>query len=216
MTENKTKDNNASKGGQFTRIQLRNRERILDAALTEFSTKGFEGTTLDKLARHAGMTKPNLLYYYSSKEAIFIAALEKVMERWLEPMIAMDADGDPKQEILKYIKAKFEISLDRPEDSRLFANELLRGAPLFSAVLQGHLKELVDEKAKIISHWITQGKLVPIDPYHLIFMLWATTQHYADFEVQISAILGDDKSRKSIITNASDTLEMILLRGLFV
>lgn len=47
--------------------------------------------------------------------------------------------------------------------------------------LTGDLKALVDEKSAIVSGWIDRGKLAPVDPQHLIFMIWATTQHYADF-----------------------------------
>lgn len=196
-----------------TRIQIRNQERILDGALTVFSANGFRGATVDQLAAAAGMTKPNLLYYYRSKKDLYVAVLELVLERWLDPLEQLDPEGDPAEQILTYMRAKLAMSKDRPEDSRLYANEILNGAPLLGEVLTGHLKELVEKKAIVIQHWCDTGKLNPVDPHHLIFMLWATTQHYADFEVQISALLGD-APRQRTFANAQNTLETVLMNGL--
>lgn len=196
-----------------TRIQMRNQERILDGALTVFASNGFRGATVDQLAKAAGMTKPNLLYYYRSKKELYIAVLELVLARWLDPLERLDPDGDPAEQILTYVRAKLAMSKDRPEDSRLYANEILNGAPLLGDVLKGHLKELVEQKSSVIRHWCKTGKLNPVDPHHLIFMLWATTQHYADFEVQISALLGENK-RDATYADAQNTLETVLMTGL--
>ena len=196
-----------------TRIQIRNQERILDGALSVFAKTGFRGATVDELAKAAGMTKPNLLYYFKSKKTLYVAVLEFVLERWLEPLEQLDPDGDPAEQILNYMRAKLSMSKERPEDSRLFANEILNGAPLLGAVLQGHLKELVEQKAIVIRHWCDTGQLNRVDPYHLIFFLWATTQHYADFEVQVTALLGQD-ARDKTYDDAADTLETILMQGL--
>lgn len=203
----------SEKPRKATRIQIRNQERILDGALSVFAKNGFRGATVDELARAAGMTKPNLLYYFRSKKALYVAVLEFVLERWLEPLEQLDPEGAPAEQILRYMRAKLAMSKDRPEDSRLFANEILNGAPMLGIVLQGHLKELVEEKAIVIRNWCDTGQLNKVDPYHLIFFLWATTQHYADFEVQVTALLGGN-SRDKIYSDAADTLETLLMQGL--
>jgi TetR/AcrR family transcriptional regulator len=172
-----------------TRIQRKNRKALLDAALEVFSRHGFRGATVDRIAERAGMSKPNLLYYFPSKEAIYLAVLEDTLEEWLQPLAELDPAGDPIEEIGRYIDAKLEMSRMRPEASKLFANEILHGAPAIGSFLRGPLKELVDEKAAVISGWIEAGHLAPVDPYHLIFMIWAVTQHYADFDVQVRAVL---------------------------
>lgn len=196
-----------------TRIQIRNHERILDGALSIFASTGFRGATVDELAKASGMTKPNLLYYFRSKQVLYVAVLELVLERWLEPLEQLDPDGDPAEQIRNYMRAKLAMSKERPEDSRLFANEILNGAPMLGTVLQGHLKDLVEEKAVVIRHWCDTGQLNPVDPYHLIFILWATTQHYADFEVQVTALLGKG-TRDKTYDDAADTLETVLMQGL--
>nr|WP_089996149.1 TetR family transcriptional regulator C-terminal domain-containing protein [Cognatiyoonia koreensis] len=176
-----------------TRIQEKNRSVILAAGLEVFSQYGFRGTTLDQIADAAGLSKPNVLYYFASKEAIYTELLTELLRTWLDPLMAMDADGDPVAEILGYAKLKLRMSRDYPRESRLFANEILQGAPLIGAALRGDLKELVAEKVKIIRAWQVAGKIADIDPHHLIFSIWALTQHYADFDVQVRAVMPESE-----------------------
>jgi TetR/AcrR family transcriptional regulator len=173
-----------------TRIQTRNRETILDAGLEVFSTHGFRGATLDQIADVAGLSKPNLLYYFASKEAIHTAVLSQLLNTWLDPLRAMDAAGDPVAELLTYVRAKLALSRDYPRESRLFANEILQGAPRMRSAIEGDLAALVAEKAVILSSWMDERRIARVHPVHLIFSIWALTQHYADFDVQVRAVLG--------------------------
>ena len=175
-----------------TRIQQRNRDAILNAGLEVFSIEGFRGATLDAIAAHAGLSKPNLLYYFPSKEAIYTALLERLLATWLDPLKALDPDGEPIAEILAYMRRKLAMSRDYPRESRLFAGEILRGAPRIGEVLKGELKDLVDERAEVIRCWADAGHIADVDPHHLIFSIWSLTQHYADFDVQVKAVLGGD------------------------
>ena len=173
-----------------TRIQERNIRTILEAALEVFSLQGFRGATLDQIAEVAGLSKPNLLYYFASKEAIHQALLGQLMDTWLDPLRDLDAHGDPLRELLAYVRRKLQMSRDYPRESRLFANEVLQGAPRMEQAIAGPLKTLVDAKAAVIAGWIAQGKIAPVHPHHLIFSVWALTQHYADFDVQVRMVLG--------------------------
>ncbi len=176
-------------GQSRTRIQKKNRETILEAALDVFSSEGFRGATLDQIAATAGLSKPNVLYYFSSKEAIYTELLSMLLDTWLDPLREMDGAGDPLDEILDYVKRKLQMSRDFPRESRLFANEIVQGAPRILDQIAGPLRELVDEKAGVIRQWSDEGKIAVLDPYHLIFSIWATTQHYADFDIQVRSIL---------------------------
>ena len=175
-----------------SRIQQKNRTAILDAALEVFSAQGFRGATLDQIAAAARLSKPNLLYYYRSKEAMHRALLEALLDTWLDPLRALDPTGDPLAEILAYVQRKLQMSRDYPRQSRLFANEIVQGAPRIHAALSGDLQDLVDDKAAVIRGWADAGKIAPVHPHHLIFSIWSLTQHYADFDVQIRAVLGDE------------------------
>lgn len=174
----------------MTRIQRRNTAAIMKAGLEVFSAQGFRGATLDQIARKAGLSKPNLLYYFPSKEAIHLALLSGLMDSWLAPLRALDAQGDPREELMRYVRAKLVMSREKPKESRLFANEVLQGAPRFQGHLQVELKALVDEKAAVIQGWADAGRIAQVHPHHLIFSIWALTQHYADFDVQVRSVLG--------------------------
>lgn len=174
-----------------TRIQKKNRKAILSAGLEVFSQSGFRGATLDQIADTAGLSKPNLLYYFPSKEEIHQQLLASLLDAWLDPLRELDEAGDPIDEILDYATRKLELSRDFPRESRLFANEVLQGAPRLGDAMPA-LKALVDEKAAILRGWIKAGKIADIDPHHLFFLIWAQTQHYADFDVQVRAVLGCD------------------------
>ncbi|PUB17495.1 TetR family transcriptional regulator C-terminal domain-containing protein [Yoonia sediminilitoris] len=174
-----------------TRIQKKNQSAILAAGLKVFSQYGFHGSTLDKIADEAGLSKPNMLYYFSSKDAIYKALLARLLESWLEPVTHIDPAGDPVEELVNYAKLKLTMSQHYPNESRLFANEIIQGAPQIGDVLRGELRTVIDQLAHVIDGWVSAGRIQPVDPYHLVFSIWSMTQHYADFDVQVRAILGD-------------------------
>ena len=174
----------------LSRIQIARREIILEAALEVFSQRGFRGATVDEIAAEAGLSKPNLLYYFDSKEAIHEQLLADLLGTWLAPLAALDPAGDPIAEIGAYVRRKLEMAREFPRESRLFANEILQGAPRIEGFIRGDLKRLVDAKAQVIADWGRAGRIAPVDPWHLIFSIWATTQHYADFDAQMRMIRG--------------------------
>jgi TetR/AcrR family transcriptional regulator len=196
---------------RFTRIQQRNRKRILDAALDVFSQHGYRGATLDQIAECAGISKPNILYYFNGKEDIHLTLLNQLMETWLEPLVSLRAEGDPVTEILNYVQRKLDMAHDLPRESRLFAGEILQGAPRMTPHLETRLQPLFDEKCAVIQAWMDAGHLTPVDPRHLIFSIWATTQHYADFATQVEVLLHDDPEVQSGSRNYLTTLFTRLL-----
>ncbi|WP_107497133.1 TetR family transcriptional regulator C-terminal domain-containing protein [Thalassobius sp. I31.1] len=202
----------ADKNGK-TRIQREKRKQILEAALDVFSQFGYRGSTIDQIAKAAGLSKPNLLYYFPSKDAIHAELLSGLMDSWLDPMRALNAEGDPKEEILSYVRRKLQMSRDFPRESRLFANEIIQGAPRILPAIEGELRDLVAEKSAIIQGWIDAGRIAPLDPQHLLFSIWSLTQHYADFEVQVRAIM---PSEERVYPRAEEHLETLFTRMLSV
>ena len=187
-----------------SRIQQKNRETILAAALEVFSAHGFRGATLDQIAAEAGLSKPNLLYYFSSKEEIHRDLLTGLMTSWLEPLRAMSDQGDPLAEMMGYMRRKLDLSRNFPRESRLFANEILQGAQVVHPLLKTQLRQLVAEKARILDGWIALGKLSAMDTTHFFFTVWSMTQTYADFDIQIAAVLGDDSHSEMAQQRATD------------
>ena len=179
-----------------SRIQQRNRILILDAALEVFSRHGYRGATLDQIAKQAGLSKPNILYYFGGKEDIHVTLLNQLMKAWLDPLKEMNPNGDPIKELLGYVHRKLDMALELPRESRLFANEILQGAPRMGPHLSADLKPLFVEQSRVISNWMDAGKIARCDPGHLLFSIWATTQHYADFAAQTEVLLPEDERRQ--------------------
>lgn len=192
------------------------REAILAAALEFFSQFGIHGTSLDKVAERADVSKTNLLYYFPSKEELYIAVLKHILDVWLAPLRALRDDLQPLEAIGEYIRMKLEVSRDHPQASRLFCLEMLQGAPLLKGELAGDLKALVDEKAAIIEQWIAEGRLAGVQPQHLFFLLWATTQHYADFASQVEAITGQTLNDAAFFEQTLENVQRMIIEGIRV
>ncbi len=196
-----------------TRAGEANAERILDAALEVFAAYGFRGARIDQIAAAAGLSKPNLLYYFRTKDELYGAVLARTLQMWLEPLRELDARSDPGEALTAYIARKLAYSRSHPQASRLFAMEMLQGAPHLSPTLAGPLLEMVEAKSRTIEGWIREGRLRPVDPKHLIFAIWATTQHYADFGTQIRALTGAGLEDDAFHDAALAALRRILLEG---
>ncbi|CAN5448297.1 pyrimidine utilization regulatory protein R [soil metagenome] len=190
------------------------RSAILSAALGLFSRYGLHGTSIDQVAARADVSKSNLLYYFANKEELYVSVLRDLLAMWTEPLRDFSAEQDPRDAISTYIRRKLAISRDFPDASRLFCLEMIQGAPLLRDELARELRDLVDRKAEVIGAWIAAGKLAPIEAHHLIFALWATTQHYADFGVQVQAITGRTLDDPAFFEEAVQNVQRLVLDGI--
>ena len=193
-----------------SRIQKKNQAAIMAAGLEVFSQYGFRGSTLDQIALAAGLSKPNMLYYFSSKDAIYVALLSRLLGDWMKPVYAINPAGDPVEEILRYAKIKLEMSKQSPAESRLFANEIIQGAPRILDVLSGELHDTMQSLSKVVNGWVKQGRIRPVHPYHLFFSIWSMTQHYADFAKQVRAVMGDEDPFTGAEAHLEDMIRRLL------
>lgn len=175
----------AAKPRPKTRIQREKTEEILNAALDVFSKNGFRGASINEISERAGMSTPSMLYYFPNKEEIHRELLSRTLLLWLGPLNMLQDSDDPIEEICRYIERKLEISQRFPRESRLFANEILMGVPRAHDQIFEPLKAGFEIKITLLERWIREGKIANVDPHHLLYSIWATTQHYADYEAQI-------------------------------
>jgi len=196
------------------RIRQRNVDRILLAAQDVFASKGFSGASTSEIAELAGVPKANLHYYFRTKQDLYARVLETILEDWLDAMDEIRRDADPVEALQQYIARKIEASRRAPELSRIWATELIGGARHVQPFLRKRLRSLVREKSDVIEHWISEGRIDPIDPRHLLFAIWATTKTYADFAAQIEAVLGRKSLTDGDYDTARRTLATLILRGL--
>ena len=195
------------------RIRHENEAQILRAAEHVFARAGFAGATMADIALQAGMPKSNLHYYFRTKQALYRAVLAHTLQLWLSETDIISADHAPRVALEQYIRAKMRLSASHPDASRVFANELLHGAPEIGGVLREALRELVTRKAMVIRSWIEDGQMARVDPYHLFFTIWAATQTYADFDAQVCAVLGVSQLDTEDFERATEHLVALLLRG---
>lgn len=194
-------------------IRQANEKLILNAAERVFASAGFGGATMAAIAEEAKLPKANLHYYFGSKRELYRAVLELILQDWLVPTHGITPDADPRQAIEGYIRAKMALAQQRPEASKVFANELLHGAPVVKGLLEKELRELVMAKAAVIKGWIAAGRMASVDPVHLFFTIWAATQTYADFDVQVRAVLGRSEMKKQDHSRATEHVVSLILRG---
>jgi TetR/AcrR family transcriptional regulator len=195
-------------------IRARNESRILKAAEAVFAKKGFSGASTAEIAQRAGVPKANLHYYFRTKQKLYAAVLDNILTIWLDAMDEIKPDADPGDALARYLARKMESSRLFPEPSRLWAMELIGGARHVQPFLRRRLRRLVREKSAILESWIAAGKIAPVAPQHLLFMIWAMTQTYADFATQIAAVLGKDRLDGAVFAAGRETATALVLRGL--
>ena len=187
---------------------------ILKAAEKVFAQQGLKGSRLFEIANEAGLPKANLLYYFQSKDDIYRAVCRDILETWLEALGEISAEDNPKKAIESYIKSKMDLSFSRPNASKVFALEIIAGAPVIGDYLEKDLKSWVDRQASVFKVWQSRGEMVSISPQHVFFMIWAVTQTYADFNTQITAVLGVKEIGAVDHVTAVETVTEIIITGL--
>lgn len=204
-----------TKNGRRTENRKANEEAILGAAETVFADAGFGGATMQMIADRAGLPKANLHYYFTTKEELYRKVVDRIFGIWLEAANAMDGAAGPAEGIGAYIDAKMEISRRHPNGSKVWASEVMHGAPVVQDYLETALRDWTEGRAAVIRRWIAEGRMAPVDPHHLLYMLWATTQHYADFGHQIE-VLNGGPLRDADWEAAKASVKQIVLRGIGV
>lgn len=201
-------------GGHKAAIREENERLILKAAEAVFAEFGFKGATTGKIAERAAMPKANVHYYFATKEALYRRVIEDVCTDWLEAAQTFDESDDPVEALRGYIHSKMDLSRDRPQGSRIWANEITRGANFTADYIGETVKAWLESRVVVIRRWIAEGRIDPIDPQTLMYMIWATTQHYADFGRQIEILNGGAPLSEAQFRCAKENVTAIILNGI--
>ncbi len=194
-------------------IRQSNELLILAAAEKVFARAGFGGATMAAIALACGLPKANVHYYFGSKDTLYRAVLARILSDWLMPTDSITQEAEPRAAIEQYIRAKMALSAQRPDGSKVFANELLHGAPLIKELLSTQLRALVQDKAAVVQSWADAGRMAPVNGVHLFFTIWAATQTYADFDAQVCAVLGKKSLSARDHALATEHVVSLILRG---
>jgi len=194
-------------------IRTRNNQQILQAAQDEFVLHGYKGTSMQSIADRAQLPKANIHYYFKNKANLYQAVLEDIISAWNQVLADMTAESDPADVLRKFIRSKMQLSYTNPNGSKIFAMEIIQGAPHIKEYISKDMRNWVREKTAVIQSWIDQGKMRAVDPTHLIFMIWATTQHYADFNTQVLEVTNRREYDDEEIEKITNFLTDVILTG---
>ena len=202
------------KPGRRTDIRRENERAILDAAEKVFAEAGFGGATMQLIADMAGLPKANLHYYFATKEDLYRRVVQQIFEIWLEAAACFDEAPGPVEGIGAYVDAKMDISRTHPHGSKVWASEVMHGAPVIQDYLETTLRDWTEGRIAVIQRWIDEGKMQPVSPRHLLYLLWATTQHYADFGHQIQTLNAGRPLSDKQWKEAKASVKDMVLRGI--
>jgi len=196
------------------KIRAQSQEKILLAAQDEFIQNGYKGATVQSIADLAGLPKANVLYYFKNKENIYHAVLEQTLDMWDQGIGDIEYEDGPKVAIEKFISSKVKMSFTQPKASKIYAMEIIQGAQHLKEFARTYLRKWVRDKSKIFQQWIDEGRMISIDPINLIFLIWSSTQHYADFDTQILTVMNRADYEEEDIEHVTQFLTQFILRGL--
>jgi TetR/AcrR family transcriptional regulator len=192
-------------------------QRILRAAKPLFAQQGYRGVSLDRIAAAAGLSKQNLLYYFPRKELLYRTVLGDVLDVWLSYMEALSRrEDDPAAALREYVSGKLRFSFEHPDDSRIYAAEVISGAPHFADQIERRVIPALQADAEQFRRWADKGWCRPVDARHLMVVLWASTQAYADFAAQIRLILGKTQLDHEDFATAEEQLVDMVLRSILL
>ncbi|MBN8633109.1 MAG: TetR family transcriptional regulator C-terminal domain-containing protein [Rhodobacterales bacterium] len=202
------------KPGRRTDIRRENERAILLAAEKVFAEAGFGGATMQLIADMAGLPKANLHYYFATKEDLYRRVVQQIFEIWLDAAACFDDAPGPIEGIGAYVDAKMDISRTHPHGSKVWASEVMHGAPVIQDYLETTLRDWTEGRIAVIQRWIDEGKMKPVNPRHLLYLLWATTQHYADFGHQIQTLNDGKPLTEKQWREAKTSVKDMVLRGI--
>jgi TetR/AcrR family transcriptional regulator len=195
------------------RIRETNEAHLVACAEAVFAERGLEGASTAMIAERAGLPKANLHYYFPTKHALYRRVLEDLFEDWHRAANTFESSDDPVEAIGGYVRAKMALSRRRPLGSKVWASEIIHGGEHMQDILEHRVKPWFDTRVKVIDGWIARGLLAQIDAHALLYLIWATTQHYADFDVQIRALSGKRALTGKAFAEKTEQVVQLVIRA---
>jgi len=194
-------------------IRKKNKALIFTSAKKEFVSYGFKGASIKRIAERANIPRANIHYYFKNKTDLYQQLLTNIIEVWNQDYDTLTVDQEPKEALSAYIRAKVMHSKNDPDSSRIFASELIHGAPVLAEYLNTEFKSWLQSKVEVIDTWVSKGLIDKVNPHHLLYLIWSSTQHYADFNVQVVAGLGKESMTEQDFEEVVASLTQIILKG---
>jgi len=142
------------------------RETLISAATTLFARHGFDGVTVEAIAREAGVNKAMINYYFGGKAGLYEAILTTTFAEITERVETVRNSARPPDEALREFMGLFaEIAtVRRPSFPALFLREAIEGGTRARAVIVPYLRSVLSAVAEVIARGVRQGSFRPVDP----------------------------------------------------
>lgn len=194
-------------------IREANEAAIIAAAEKLFAKHGYRGCSISMVATLAGVPKSNVYHYFDDKDALYEKVLDRTHKWWSDAALVFDRYDNPVDALGTYIDRKMDMSRENYYGSKVWASEVIAGAPKLRGYLETEVNDWVEKQVSQIRRWIEEGRMKPVDPLALLIMIWSTTQWYADFECQIRILNAGKDFDDEEFDKAKATVREIILSG---
>lgn len=198
-----------------TRDADRTQQAILRAAMAEFHALGLGGARMENIAERAGVNKRLIYYYFGSKEALFLAALETTYAdiREAERELRL-ASLTPAEGVRRLVGFTWQHYLDHPEFLTLLNSENLHRAKHLKQ--SKRVREMNSPLVQMLGDMLERGRLDGsfrggVDPVHLYISIAGLAYFYLSNNPTLSTIFGRDlMSPKALSERLSHVTEMVM------
>ncbi len=186
----------------------RTKDRVLDAALSAFGTKGYDSTSLDDVAAEVGVTKQAILYHFPTKEELLRASIDVAVDELGAALgqAARGAEGGFGR-IEALVRATFSLAARRPEVLGL-VRAITRQGGAASAELAGRMSEMLEEAVSFIEAEMDAGRFRRLEPRMLLLAVYSAVVGVAT-EPEVMRALGIEPDLRSIAQARRQTIDFL-------
>jgi AcrR family transcriptional regulator len=184
------------------------RDRILDAALVSFGTRGFEATSLDHVAAELGVRKQTILYYHPSKVDLLDAVIDRSaleLAAVFEATLARAGEGFDRIEAV--VRSTFRLAIRRPELLGLLREVSRLGDPAATR-LSENVEPLVDRARAFLEAEMDAGRFRPGDARLLLLSVYSTVVGVAT-EVEVLRAIGIEPTLRATVVRRREVLTFL-------
>ena len=183
-------------------------DRILDAALASFGSRGYDSTSLDALGGELEVSKQTILYWFPSKEALMAAVIERSATELSEALeSSLDNAGEGFDRVEAIVRSVFRLAARRPALLGLL-REVARLGPPSATQMTEALDPLVARATAFLQAEMDAGRMRRSDPRLLLLAMYSTVIGMVT-EVEVLRALGEEPTAKSLVRRRTDVIELL-------
>lgn len=184
-------------GQRRDRVDIR--DILLEAAIEEFAARGFAGASTTSIAKRADAHQPQINYHFSSKAALWEAAVDLLFAELDEALGHIDYSIDPVSGFELLVRRLVRFSANRPQLNKILVQEAMSPTQRLAWVTERHVRHRYDGLVRVWQSLQALGVAAPIDPRLVHHVLVGATSLPFINQSELGALLGDDPLDESVI-----------------